>query len=544
LLDQNGVFVSGFGIFENEAGAFTPTCAAYNHIAEEYCIAGFVQEPNLPNNPYQSWFLFLDKDLNVINAIVQGVDLTSGGIGPEMNLYVTDITSSEQTYPNDQFLYVGVAGNTSDPSPDYINVTTTERVMYVGYASSSGMGATRAFDYGTPVLNNPFFPSRVIEIPMASPDGGFVITGSGPNNSVFFTRIDYTLANYGATTNCEHISGYNNMYAGDLYFDKIKSEVWFAGTTFGSEYASFIYQKIISLNTAGSTLFSPIIGFTNRFAEMRHADPKFSKISKIMQTSEENEGAIAANKYESTFYSSPNNSYTYPTLNKINYADDNLKDFNVPFKQEVTLYTYPRVLGGNTGLGNYVPYLSYYNLFYPQHNAHHSTPNEEYVMGTSTYDPNNPVTPPEMIALTKTDNFYENECNIQYQDIGPQPYPFNLQTYTPISTLEVPFISFPSLGTFAININYHDCIEQYPFKPNSNLSATNTISTTKSSIIIRSSEANNYRIYNTVGSMIFKGILVNGFVDKDISQTASGVYYVELVDVNGRRVEIKKIVIN
>ena len=186
LVDDKGIFINGFIIFDGILqGDYVPTCAAYNSVTKEYCIAGIVNN-FLVTPDLGSWFLFLDDDLNVISGYNCGLDLTGLGIGPTMNMFVTDITSMEGISSTGlgDFAYVGVGGNTGDPTPT--PSTTSQKQMCVGYTSTSGMGPGFSYDLTDPTHalptyqeNNQYFPTRIIELPLGSSDGGFMICGNG-----------------------------------------------------------------------------------------------------------------------------------------------------------------------------------------------------------------------------------------------------------------------------------------------------------------------------------------------------------------------------
>ena len=551
LVNQNGNVVSAFLVFGGEQGSFTPTCAAYNAQLKQYCIAGINEVTSLTNATKASWFLFLDQDLAVVNAVVGGMDMTSLSIGGDMNLFVTDIASVEGVQsPTGDFIFTGISGNTDDPSPT--TNTTYEKQMCMGYVSATttpNIGTTVSFDFGTQSVSNSYFPSRIIEVPMAAPDGGFIVTGTAPNGDIFFLRTDYSLTLSGTGISIPGVNNVN-LYAGDLYFDKYESEVWFAGTGWlGSDHTSYIYQKLVDLTIPGITLYNNIDAGADRFAEMILPDNSFSKIAKIMPTNDAYIAAIAGNVFESPHYNTPNNSYTYPTLNKIKYLSSELDLFSITGTTQPTeLYTYPRTIVGNYGVGNYLTYLSYGNLFYPSHNAHCSTPTEEYVMGSSSLDPN--LTYPEMIALTRTDNYYENECSyteeilirssFQYTDPGASP---NVNTLVPIEDYPLQTISGITL------MDPNDCENNDEFKQIKiqlqSLEKVFDALVSASSLIIKTEMKKvNYILYNSVGSIVKKGMEISSFEYQDVSSLSNGVYLIEVCDTNGNKLGVKKIIIN
>jgi hypothetical protein len=566
LVDQNGQFVRGFFIFEGLAGTFTPTCVAYNGslTSPTYCVAG-INEGNatLPNTSNASWFLFLDGDLNVINAYMCGVDLTGSTpyCGPEKNLYVSDITSVEGTsnFGNGDFAFIGVAGNASDPSPTS-NSTTTEHEMYVGYASSTGMGLTRAFDFGNQ-YNDAYFPSRIIEIPLNSTDGGFIITGTGPVDvptggwgSLFFTRTDYNLQNSGTTDMYTHvITTYPDaisLFPGDLFFDKNYNEVWFAGSTIGINDGgtSLIFNKIWNLNVAGVDLFDNTAvtsgGMAPSFGKMGLFTTGIPKIAKIMPTGAANVAAIASNFYETSYYA--NNTTTFPMLNKIDFGNSPMDDFVA--QQATDLFTYTRMYG-NIGVGNELPYLQYNKKWYPSHNAHEmpigNFPNESYVLGQSTLDPIYSPGGPEYIVLNRTDFFYTNPCDFVHEDLNPSYLDasvFSLSAGWGNDQLNSyqPSTAITDISTLDIN----ECASN-PFKLSDNLNKKLNLSVegriSNNEMTIETKNENcSFKLYNMLGELILKGSIDNNLCKKDVSNISDGIYFLEVFSSNLDRIRTIK----
>jgi len=567
LVDQDGEFVKGFFVFQGLDGGFVPTCAAYNSLTSEYCIAG-INDGNttLPNGPTGSWFLFLDGDLNIINIHMCGVDLSSSGVGPNWNLQVSDITPVEgaSSFGLGDFVYVGVAGGNNDPSPNN-NTTSTEKMMYIGYASSGGMGFTRAFDYGSQ-YNNAFFPSRVIEVPMSSQDGGFMITGIGTVNgdgwgSLFFTRTDYQFGNSGATDMYTPANTTEGLSAGDLYFDKLTDEIWFAGVGRGSSDLgpSLIFNKIVNLTSSGVDLFDntcfSATGLTdNAFGKASLFYSGIPKIAKIMPTLDPTIGAIASNYYENNYYA--NDTKTFPMLNKINFADANLFDFTTLFFQDPSLYSYTRNYG-NIGLGNYLPYLEYPHPWYPSHNAHDFPFSDEtYVLGGTTLDPVYSPSGPEYMVLNRTGvsgNYYESPCNYDNRSSAMGIIQYDVNSLTPIWGADVLYSYFPSQNIDNINGIYrNDCNGNGAgggvFFKAGNLSILSKIQPinaqmNQSNLIIKTSnEAKIYKVYNALGALILRGRMNEGYAMAEIIQFADGMYLIEVLDSQNKRIGVKKVI--
>lgn len=561
LVDYNGNVQKAFHVFHDDDGSYTPTCAAYNATTGQYCIAGINEESGVAGSPTMSWFLFLDDDLNFLDAQRIGVDLSSVTGSTYKNLFVTDITSVEgsSAFGNGDFVYVGMAGNSLDPTPG----VGTEKEMYLGYISYSSpsisFGLTRAVETSGAGINwnfnNNIFPSRIIEAPLNPTDGGFVIAGTAEGGAIFFSRLDYNLADNGTldvyTPN--NINAVGNIYAGDLYFDPIEEEVWFAGSAFGGDYTLSIYQKIIDLNNTGILLYSDAtvgsaVPSADWFVRMGWVDdPYFLKIAKIMPTNDVRVAAIAANMYESPYYTSPN-TYTYPSVHKIPYDNASLFGFTSLSTPWIDYYAYPR-LAGNTGLTNYLSYLEYNNLYYPAHTAHHFPlnvfTNESYVLGQTTYDPTNSSLP-ERIALNRTDYYFENECNLAEEQFTPGNFQTTISTYTPATSSDV--IVGPDVLNYntTISVVANDCIADLAFKNTASSSQSkNTAILSPSTLTIRSDiQSASFILYNGVGERIMEGRLKTGYVERNFSNYADGLYFLELRDSTNNRIEIIRLIHN
>jgi hypothetical protein len=560
LVDDAGVVQHALHVFKHDDGSYTPTCAAYNSVTHEYCIAGINEKSGITNSPKMSWFVILDDDLNVLDAKKIGVSLTT--ITGDNNFFVTDITSMEGPYASTNgFAYVGVVGNTSDPSPT--SSTGTFKTMYAGLLSYNGsipsivFSSGRAFDFdngGTPINNYQFFPSRIIEIPLNNPDNGFMITGSGPRQSIFFTRTDYHLNDNGSTELYEFT---DPLYAGDLYFDPVQSEVWFAGSTYHNDIPSFIYQKIINLSSTGIGLYyNNFIGSTlpsddcfDRWSFVNDNTTNFAKIAKIMPSNVSYEAVIAANTYESSYYYYSDYSQTYPSLNRLSYLNYDLTHFN-GVGQYPDLYTYPRWIG-NVGVSNYLPYLSYTELFYPAHTAHHLPytvfSDETYILGSSAYDYSTGI-PPERIALNRTQAFAINFCNYDDQALDPDYIKTIHNSVSPSSLLNTILQPVQLHDDGDITITSNDCLDNY-FKTSgipSSQSAFNykyAINIDNESFVIKSTVLDgNWKLYDMMGALVIKGSLQNGYARDNISSLASGMYFVEVLSNDYKRVGVKRII--
>jgi len=244
-----------------------------------------------------SWFLFLDRDLDVIpgGGYYLGLDLTGVSIGPSTNMFVTDVTSMEGISASGlgTFAYVGLGGNASDPTPTTIT-TLIQKRMCAGYISSGGVGFGKTYDLTDPLYslpaneeNNTYFPNRIVELPLGATDGGFMICGVGANDPInsnngttFFLRTDYAFETPAAPGGNNDIELYSStdldegLYASDLYFDNVKSEVWFAGIGFGTNDGnlSFIYQKLWDFTTPGVHIY-PTMDLSNNATQ-----PAFGKM--------------------------------------------------------------------------------------------------------------------------------------------------------------------------------------------------------------------------------------------------------------------------
>jgi len=569
LVDADGKVVKGMVVFYGETGTYTPVCAAYNNSTNRYCIAGINEESAIGTSPTISWFLFLDQELNFLDARKIGVDIdVITQAGGEADFFVTDITSVVGSA--NEFEFVGVAGHATDPTPANNSSATIKKTMYMNNVlydagtSQATFGNGRAFDFSnaSPIVwdvNNQYFPSRLIEINMASPDGGLMVTGSGERGSLFFTRTDYGYSNNGAS---ELFVRSPLLFAGDLYFDPVEEEVWFAGTTNYSDYPGLIYQKAVNLTSAGTTLYSAIgscLTSSNWFLAYKmytETITPFIKVSKIMPAYLNNEAAIVANAYESAIYYNAAYTITYPGIHRLGYSNTAFNTFcTTGAGQYPDLYTYPRWYGNN-GVGT-LPYLAYPNKHFPAHTAHPfrwgSFMDETYVLGSSTFDP---VTggADEHISLNRTSGFAINYCMMDQQGLLKDNFSTSNLQVTPgdlLNDITGPYsLSFTTDFT-ELDVVVNDCFDDLFFKATgvpiapSFFEKKYTVRWDNENIIISSSiQEGNYKIYNTSGAVVFKGKIQNGYARNDISSFAQGMYLVDIENIHHKRMGVKKIMKN
>jgi hypothetical protein len=533
-----------------------------------------------------SWFLFLDRDLNVISGYNCGLDLTGAGIGPSTNMFVTDITSMEGISSSGlgDFAYVGVGGNAGDPSPT-LAVGSIQKQMCSGYISSSGLGNGITYDmtdatYSIPPIsippnqeNDQYYPSRIIELPLGASDGGFMICGAGAfdqtnlnsttRQTLFFLRTDYHLAPQGAGGNdIEIYSSLNTeeeLNASDLYFDKNKNEVWFAGHGFGLNDGelSFIYQKLSLLNPGVNiypTMDAIALGFTAPvFGRMSTwYQNGFLDVAKIMITDNSDEAAIGSNFYECNYYPgiSSFNALTFPMLNRINYNDTYLDNFTIATYQPTNIYTYPRV-PGNAGIGNFFPFLNFNNRQFSNHTAHQrelfGLNSSNYVLGATCFDPVNPPSNPEYFVLDGATNsipWFYNDCNMDIQELSPSRIIASSPYVPPIAVSNSVLTIEPLVLTYVdVQLDYDKCNGMYEFKqPNVKMTSLELSNNSTDMNLLYTENAAYYKLYNLLGEIVLKGNMNHGFAKADISMLSSGAYLVVIEDVGHKRIDFKKIV--
>jgi hypothetical protein len=233
----------------------------------------------------------------------------------------------------------------------------------------------------------------------------------------------------------------------------------------------------------------------------------------------------------------------------VNYSNASLSGFCAGIGQFQDLYTYPRFIG-NDGYDHYLPYLTYDKQFYPSHTAHelpYSIFNDEtFVMGSSTYDIFT-GTPPEKIVLTRTDNYAVNNC---YTDYIPLTADHIETTQTPVTPgdLGSDVVDLPELYydiDFSVYLN--DCNNDNLFKEPNHLTTydfnyLNDIMIDKENLIIKSKMVNgSYKLYNSLGQLLLQGKMDSGYACKNVSNLPVGIYLVEIVSEQNKRVGTKKL---
>jgi len=212
------------------------------------------------------------------------------------------------------------------------------------------------------------------------------------------------------------------------------------------------------------------------------------------------------------------------------------------------LYTYPRYVG-NIGLGNYLPYLDHYNLYYPAHTAH-SLPYADgrYILGATTFDKD--AASPERIALNRTENYFDNDCNYIGEYLDALSISSTFTSITPASTTDIVGSGTTLSWTMDAPVDLNDCIDDAVFKSdnqNSNSSVfTNklklNIFTTSSTLTIKTNmQEGNYIIYNSIGAVVYKGKINEGYGTNSLSDFVDGMYLVEVCDQQNKRIVVKKI---
>jgi len=347
LTDADGNVVKSRTCFDNSSWPFplqefVPVSSSYNPITKHYAIIGVKRTSYASGLTYESWFIFLDEDLNLITT--EYVSCAVPGINP-LGLILTDICSIQSgplSPTNGGFAYTGIATNSLNPTPN-VNTTIDKHLVagqcYYDPAANDYIFPTNGFNYfdwNVPEFDNAIFPSRMIEIPLSGNNGGFIITGTGPNDinanavgSVFFARLDYNLDMSAAEFFPPLFPAFGErIHAGDLYFDPVQEEVWFAGTNEMEDgNRAIIYQKLVNLNNPGIQIYSNLNGSTPlaypfNFGQMNlFTDNGRLKICKIMPSSDPVKGIIGASFFENNRYVSWNNTSTYPFLTYALFSD-------------------------------------------------------------------------------------------------------------------------------------------------------------------------------------------------------------------------------
>ncbi len=333
-----------------------------------------------------------------------------------------------------------------------------------------------------------------------------------------------------------------------------KSEVWFAGNGYGNNDGelSFFYQKLnlvnpgvhIYGNMGGGTVAQPAFGKLYPWYQHGILD-----VAKIMPTDNVDEAGVASNFYECNYYPSIPSypSYSFPMLNRVNYSDAFLDDFATPFFQSTTIYTYPRV-AGNTSLGNFFPFLDFNNKHFPNHTAHQrylsGYGEENYVMGATTQDPISPVTGVEYMALDATTIFGYNPCNYETESLTADYIEAGLYVPPITPTSSVLNIYYPSLSTTDISdIEINECDGMYEFKTAGINTTSLELLNSESNFVLKCSDkAVTYKVYNTLGAIVLKGHIGNGYAFGEMNSFASGVYLVEVLNGQNQRIGINKFV--
>jgi len=384
-----------------------------------------------------------------------------------------------------------------------------------------------------------------------------------PNSStrptVFVLRTDYHLATPASATGNNDIELYSNLNsdaelnASDLYFDINNSEVWFAGNGFGLTDGDkcFIHQKFVQLGTPGVHLYPTLASGTASTIAFGKMIPWYQggilDVAKIVPSDDLEVAVIGSNFYECNYYLY--NAFTFPMLNKINYSDTYLDNFEQPSYQPTTIYTYPR-LYGNAGLGNFFPFLNFTSRHFPNHTAHQralfglNTGN--YVMGGTTNEPYVTPTTEYILLDMATDAIptLHNECHVVDQDITPNSINVNLYP-PPIASNSsiIPFTNLP-LTTIGITVEYDECDGMNDYKQGSNgYSDLVVVRNEGTRIFIQcSGSAMNFKLYSSTGALVKKGNISNGYAFGDISSLAPGLYLLEVVDNNSKRLGVQKFI--
>jgi hypothetical protein len=556
LTDDNGVVIKSRTCFDNSVWPvplheYVPVSAAYNPITKHYAIIGTKKTSYAVGLTYDSWFIFLDEDLNLINT--EFINCSVPGISPS-GLILTDICSIQNgplSATNGGFAYTGLNTNFLNPSPN-VNTTLDKHLVagqcYYDPSSNDYIFPTTGFNYfdwGVPEFNNAIFPSRMIEIPLSGNNGGFIITGTGPNDinanavgSIFFARLDYNLDMSAAEFYPPLNPAFGEkIHAGDLYFDPVQEEVWFAGTNeMENGNRALLYQKLVNLNNPGIQIYPNLNGSTilagpyNFYQMNLFTDNGKLKVCKIMPSNDPEKGVIGATFFENNRYTSWNNTTTYPFLTYVLFSDAELN--NIFFQNQTDFaYTYPRLMG-NIGIGNFFPFLDFQHLHYPSHTMHEmplsSFPDESYMMGSTLKHAYAPTNYNEMNVLIRTENYHQNDCiNIEEPIIRTNFVADNF-SLAPSTIFAPTIMHFPvDYLTNDFPIESNDCATQgQGFKQNVSDISNNIIPIGQPFKIPEEFIINGYFIFNSSGQRIFESTANNSFIP-DVSSWPKGIYFIK-----------------
>ncbi|MBK8684619.1 MAG: hypothetical protein IPN26_06310 [Bacteroidetes bacterium] len=109
----------------------------------------------------------------------------------------------------------------------------------------------------------------MIEIPLTGKKGGGFFREQAQRlnanaGSIFFARLDYNLDMSAAEFYPPLVPAFGEkIHAGDLYFDPVQEEVWFAGTNEMEDgNRALLYQKLVNLNNPGIQIYPNLNGST------------------------------------------------------------------------------------------------------------------------------------------------------------------------------------------------------------------------------------------------------------------------------------------
>jgi hypothetical protein len=206
-------------------------------------------------------------------------------------------------------------------------------------------------------------------------------------------------------------------------------------------------------------------------------------------------------------------------------------------------------------LGNYFNFLDYNHRDYPSHTAHQRTLPyywagfENYVMGQTTKDPINPgVT--EYLSLNGavkvpwfSSDYHYNECYYRLETVTPDYVQANVLVPNISSDPSEFPINNPTINTDATEVDLNDCRIDNPFKQ---AIATNNVTEfvfTGSTPILKCAEyATSYKIYNGLGALLTQGKVINGYASPQVNSFASGIYLLEVLNEQNKRMAILKFV--
>ncbi|QLH46970.1 MAG: hypothetical protein HWD58_15890 [Bacteroidota bacterium] len=136
------------------------------------------------------------------------------------------------------------------------------------------------------------------------------------------------------------------IHAGDIYFDPVQEEVWFAGTNeMENGVRAILYQKLVNLNNPGIQIYPNLNGATPlanplNFGQINlFTDNGKLKICKIMPSNDQTKGVIGATFFENNRYNLWNNTATYPFLTYVLYSDLELSNifFRINLYQHILI---------------------------------------------------------------------------------------------------------------------------------------------------------------------------------------------------------------